>query len=48
MNLYYTVPALVFLSVMCLLFGAEFMRGGRSVLGVWLPPVTASSPWPGS
>jgi len=38
MNLYYTVPALVFLSVMCLLFGAEFMRGGRSVLGVWLAP----------
>lgn len=33
MSLYYSIPILVFFSALCFVFGMDFMRGSRSVLG---------------
>lgn len=33
MTLYYAVPVLIFFSALCLVFGMDFMKGNRSVLG---------------
>lgn len=38
MNIYYTVPVLTFLAVLCLLLGAELLRGSKSALGAWFAP----------